>query len=138
MFIGRVFVHPTSGMSGATASLPVCAVPGMLFFAAFTTLVVIAIVACVMAAFDRDMDRLCSTPPLSWPSWPSCWPSHGAWWADRRIRTYQTAFTSSAILRIYPSTDPHSCRSTQSPRLWTPFSSYDWISAVSPSNQISV
>lgn len=58
MFIGRVFVHPTSGMSGATASSPVCAVPGMLFFAAFTTLVVIAIVACVMAAFDRGVDRL--------------------------------------------------------------------------------
>lgn len=58
MFIDRVFVHPTSGMSGATASLPVCAVPGMLFFAAFTTLVVIAIVTCVMAAFDRDVDRL--------------------------------------------------------------------------------
>lgn len=42
MFIGRVFVHPTSGMSGATASSPVCAVLGMLFFAAFITLVVIA------------------------------------------------------------------------------------------------
>lgn len=53
MFINRVFVHPTSGMSGATASSPVCAVLGMLFFAAFITLVVIAIVACVMAAFDR-------------------------------------------------------------------------------------
>ena len=37
MFIGRVFVHPTSGMSGATASSPVCAVLGMLFFAAFIT-----------------------------------------------------------------------------------------------------
>lgn len=58
MFIGRVFVHPTSGMSGATASSPVCAVPGMLFLTAFITLVVIAIVACVMAAFDRDGDRL--------------------------------------------------------------------------------
>lgn len=58
MFIGRVSVHPTSGMSGATASSPVCAVPGMLFLTAFTTLVVIAIVACVMAAFDRDGDRL--------------------------------------------------------------------------------
>lgn len=58
MFIGRVFVHPTSDMSGATASSPVCAVLGMLFFAAFITLVVIAIVACVMAAFDRDVDRL--------------------------------------------------------------------------------
>ena len=54
MFIGRVFVHPTSGMSGATASSPVCAMLGMLFFAAFITLVVIAIVACVVAAFDRD------------------------------------------------------------------------------------
>lgn len=49
MFIGRVFVHPTSGMSGATASSPVCAVLGMLFFAAFITLVVIAIVACMLA-----------------------------------------------------------------------------------------
>ena len=58
MFIGRVFVHQTSGRSGATASSPVCAVLGMLFFAAFITLVVIAIVACVMAAFDRDGDRL--------------------------------------------------------------------------------
>lgn len=58
MFIGRVFVHPTSGMSGATASSPVCAVLGMLFFTAFITLVVIAIVACVMMAFDRDGDRL--------------------------------------------------------------------------------
>lgn len=58
MFIGHVFVHPTSSMSGATASSPVCAVLGMLFFAAFITLVVIAIVACVMAAFDRDVDRL--------------------------------------------------------------------------------
>ena len=58
MFIGRVFVHPTSGMSGATASSPVCAVLGMLFFTAFITLVVIAIVACVMAAFGRDADRL--------------------------------------------------------------------------------
>lgn len=58
MFIGRVFVHPTSGMSGATASSPVCAVLGMLFLAAFITLVVIAIVACVMAAFGRDGERL--------------------------------------------------------------------------------
>ena len=55
MFIGRVFVHPTSGMSGATASSPVCAVLGMLFFAAFITL---AVIACVMAAFDRGVDRL--------------------------------------------------------------------------------
>lgn len=58
MFIDRVFVHPTSGMSGATASSSVCAVLGMLFFAAFITLVVIAIVSCVMMAFDRDADRL--------------------------------------------------------------------------------
>lgn len=58
MFIGRVFIHPTSSMSGATASSPVCAVLGMLFFAAFITLVVIAIVACVMAASNRDVDRL--------------------------------------------------------------------------------
>lgn len=58
MFIGRVFVHPTSGMSGATASSPVCAVLGMLFFTAFIALVVIAIVSCVMAAFGRDADRL--------------------------------------------------------------------------------
>ena len=58
MFIGHVFVHPTSGMSGATASSPVCAVLGMLFFTAFITLVVIAIVTCVMMAFDRDGDRL--------------------------------------------------------------------------------
>ena len=40
------------------ASSPVCAVLGLLFFAAFITLAVIAIVACVMAAFDRDVDRL--------------------------------------------------------------------------------
>lgn len=58
MFIGRVFIHPTSGMSGATTSSPVCAVLGLLFFAAFITLAVIAIVACVMMAFDRDGDRL--------------------------------------------------------------------------------
>lgn len=58
MFIDRVFVHPTSGISGATASSPVCAVLGMLFFAAFITLAVIAITACVMAAFDRDVDHL--------------------------------------------------------------------------------
>lgn len=58
MFIGRVFVHPASGMSGATASSPVCAVPGMPFLTAFVTLVVIAIVACVMMASDRDGDRL--------------------------------------------------------------------------------
>ena len=58
MFIGRVFVHPTSGMSGATASSPVCAVLGMLFLTTFITLVAIAIVACVMMAFDRDGDRL--------------------------------------------------------------------------------
>ena len=56
MFIGRVFVHPTSGISGATASSPVCAVLGMLFFTAFITLV--AIVACVMMAFDRDGGHL--------------------------------------------------------------------------------
>lgn len=61
MFIGRVFIHPTSGMSGATASSPVCAVLGLLFFAAFITLAVIAIVACVMTAFDRDVDRLLYT-----------------------------------------------------------------------------
>lgn len=58
MFINRVFVHPTSGMSGATASSPVCAVLGMLLLTAFIALVVIAIVACVMAAFGRDADRL--------------------------------------------------------------------------------
>lgn len=58
MFINRVFVHPTSGMSGATASSPVCAVLGMLFLTAFITLVVIAIVVCVMMAFDRDGDHL--------------------------------------------------------------------------------
>lgn len=58
MFIGRVFVHPTSGMSGATASSPVCTVLGMPLLTAFITLVVIAIVACVMMAFDRDGDRL--------------------------------------------------------------------------------
>lgn len=58
MFINRVFVHPTSGMSGATASSPVCAVLGMLLLTAFIALVVIAIVACVMMAFDRDADRL--------------------------------------------------------------------------------
>lgn len=58
MFIGRVFVHPTSGMSGANASSPVCAVLGMLFLAAFITLAVIAIVACVMMAFGRDGDHL--------------------------------------------------------------------------------
>lgn len=57
MFIGRVFVHPTSGMSGATASSPVCTVLGMLFLTAFVTLVVIAIVACVMMASGRDGDR---------------------------------------------------------------------------------
>lgn len=58
MFINRVFVHPASDMSGAAASSPVCTVLGMLFLAAFITLVVIAIVACVMMAFDRDGDRL--------------------------------------------------------------------------------
>lgn len=58
MFIGRVFVHPTSGMSGATASSPVCAVLGMLLLTAFIALVVIAIVSCVMAAFGRDGDHL--------------------------------------------------------------------------------
>ena len=58
MFIGRVFVHPTSGMSGATASSPVCAVLGMLFFTAFIALVVIAIVSCVMMAFGRDGGHL--------------------------------------------------------------------------------
>lgn len=58
MFIGRVFVHPTSGMSGATASSPVCAVLGMLLLTAFIALVVIAIVACVMMAFDRDGGHL--------------------------------------------------------------------------------
>lgn len=58
MFINRVFVHPTSGMSGATASSPVCAVLGMLLLTAFIALVVIAIVSCVMAAFGRDADHL--------------------------------------------------------------------------------
>lgn len=58
MFIGRVFVHPTSGMSGATASSPVCTVLGMLLLTAFITLAVIAIAACVMAAFGRDGDHL--------------------------------------------------------------------------------
>lgn len=58
MFIGRVSVHPTSDMSGATASSPVCAALGMLFLTAFITLAVIAIAACVMMAFDRDGDRL--------------------------------------------------------------------------------
>ena len=52
MFINRVFVHPTSGMSGATASSPVCAVLGMLLLTAFIALVVIAI--------GRDADRLLS------------------------------------------------------------------------------